>query len=146
MVLNVSHLNGSLVKSGEKWYNKTIKSGPPQNGERLKTMSELKKKKTLTAREKALDSLVAEIAELCFEDDEKLEKAVMEVEHLAALKTENGGKNPDAWAHTVPAIKNHIMIAYGFVKVEEPDRLAKAKAIAAKKKNKQNKQSKKVEA
>lgn len=106
-------------------------------------MSELKKNKTKTAREKALDELIDEIAELCFDDDEKLEKAVMEAEHLATLKTEKGDKNPDAWAHTIPAIKNHIMIAYEFVKVEPTDRLARAKAIAAKKKKKE---SKKVEA
>lgn len=106
-------------------------------------MSELKKNKTKTAREKALDELIDEIAELCFDDEKKLEKAVMEAEHLATLKTEKGDKNPDAWAHTIPAIRNHIMIAYEFVKVEPTDRLARAKAIAAKKKKKE---SKKVEA
>lgn len=106
-------------------------------------MSELKKNKTKTAREKALDKLVDDIAELCFDDDEKLEKAVMEAERLAGLPTEKGDKNPDAWAHTIPAIRNHIMIKYELVKVETTDRLARAKAIAAKKKKKE---SKKVEA
>ena len=141
MVLDGPHIAESLEISMEKWYNKTIKSGPPQNGEGVKTMSELKRKKTLTAREKALRSLVADIGERCANDEEMLKKAVKEAMELAQLKTENGEKNPKAWAHTIPAIRNHIFITYKLEEVKEEDLMAVAMAAAAK----QKKKNKKVE-
>ena len=105
-------------------------------------MSELTKKKSLTAREKALRVLVGDIGERCANDEEKLDKAVKEAMELAKLRTENGEKNPEAWRHTVPAIRNHIFIKYELEKIEEEDLLAVAKAAAAK----ARKKSKKVEA
>ena len=95
-------------------------------------MSELKKKKTLTAREKALRTLVIDIGERCANDEEKLNKAVKEALDLAKLQTENGEKNTKAWRHTVPAIRNHIFIEYKLEKVENEDLMAVAKAAAEK--------------
>lgn len=105
-------------------------------------MSELARKKTLTAREKALRILVADIGERCANNEEVLKAAVKEAVELAQLKTENGEKNPKAWAHTIPAIRNHIFITYKLEEVKEEDLMAVAMAAAEKKKKK----SKKVEA
>lgn len=106
-------------------------------------MNDWMKKKNPTAREIKLDELIRDIAELCFDDDETLEKAVKRAEELAAEKTPNGEKNKEAWAHTIGYIGKTVMEEFNLVKEEKIDRVAMAKAIAAKKRAKK---SKKVEA
>lgn len=101
-------------------------------------MSELMKKKTKTAREKAFHKLMVEIGERYADEEEKLEKAVARATEKAAEKTENGTKNKEAWAHTIPAIRNDV---FCFVEQNEDEKengldVAKAAAEKARKKAK----------
>lgn len=72
-------------------------------------MTKLEKLESKTKREKDLDRLAVEIANLV-ENDDMVREIVAHMEALAAEKTDKGEKK--AWAHTVPTIKAHIMKKY----------------------------------
>ena len=72
-------------------------------------MTQLLTKKTKTQREKMLDRLAVEIANLVADDD-LVKEMVEDAESLAMEKTDKGEQK--AWAHTMPSIKNHIMAKY----------------------------------
>lgn len=96
----------------------------------------LEKRKVKTMREKALDRLADFIAERVANDD-KATKIIQEMEKLAKERTDNTDEedeNKKAWAHTVPSIKNHLLVVYEKDLVGSQDRSTRAIAKRNKKK------------
>lgn len=149
MVLDVSHLNGSLVKSGKKWYNKTVEKRAAAIRRKGQKMAEMKENKGKSAREIAMEKAMCELGVMCGEDAELRLTVARAFMSYAQEPSKKATKTDKAWAYTIKHIKKKVIEDYLTPKQKEEteeEKMVRMMEEAWKKKQEEDKKKAEKEA